>query len=82
MASKGMLKGVFNSNAKRGKVWNKYYSDVKPQKEVHDFVHKECLHCGKEMILDYKERNRKFCSLSCSTTHRNLKDSKTKGGTN
>lgn len=51
--------------------WSKYYEFVKPQKEAHDWVHKECLNCGEELILEYKRRSQKFCNLSCSTSYRN-----------
>ena len=57
---------------KRKRTWSRYYNSKTPDREgAHDWIHKECLECGEELILEYKRRNSKFCNLSCSTSYRN-----------
>ena len=38
---------------------------------MHICMDKTCKHCRNVFEIQYKERNRKFCSLSCSASHNN-----------
>lgn len=68
---KGLRKiGLAN---KRAKIWSDYYDSKKKIKLPNDWVHKDCLECGEEMILEYKRREMKFCSRGCASTHNNKK---------
>lgn len=60
---------------RRAKIWKRYYDSKTPDRTSEDWVHKECENCGAEMILNYKERDRKFCNLSCSVSSSNRKRS-------
>jgi len=61
----------FATGLQRKRVWSRYYDSKTPNRTSEDWVHKECLNCGKELILEYKRRKSKFCNLSCSTSYRN-----------
>lgn len=42
-------------------------------------ISKKCLHCGKDFeIPNCREKTARFCSISCATTYRNLKDNPSK----
>lgn len=69
------------SGLKRKRTWDRYYGSKTPDRTSEDWIYKECLNCGEELILEYKRRNQKFCNLSCSTSYRNKqKSSQSHGG--
>lgn len=63
----------YSTHTRRANVWNRYYRSKDPDRTSGDWITKECLNCDCEMILEPKQRNRKFCSLSCSTSYNNKK---------
>lgn len=54
----------------------KYFPTHKCERETYELNPVRCLQCNKP--LDYKHRNNKFCSSSCSATYNNLRREKKK----
>jgi len=71
MTKSGIKVKKLKGNLKRIRRFERYYNYTYP-KNSHDDVELICRQCSKRFLVPYKRRNMKFCSLSCSTTHKNL----------
>jgi hypothetical protein len=75
MGSKGFRGKKISSRLKAKKKWERYYKYTYPYRK-NDDVLIECKNCKVKIIVDYKRRFQKFCSLSCAATYNNLKREK------